>query len=229
MVKRKLLTTEDMRNNMRCFSEEGQKDPIIFEDPIPMPSADTIVRCYGWVKVPREVLPRDFEDARHRGGPSYYEDTSHYYALVYEYVSRSPRDRENFVLQENIDFFYYAGFSYLMREKDNWRGGKLVDFGDVLSPLRFRPDYRGPPAHLNSQNFFLPAEELYKQLGLDDESSKEEDENGEDNNEEERGDGCEVDATTNIANTDSHGHEDESGVHLDNPEDAKIGEEQKRD
>lgn len=155
MVKRKIMNGDDMRRNMRCFSEGGRTHPkCAFEDAVPMPPADTVVRCHGWLTIPRDSLPPDFHHAREMGDPVYYEETSHYFALVYDYVQRSPRDREFYVMQENLDFFYYAGFTYWDRNPNNWRGERLVDFGDLASPFRFRPDWHGPPTHSTSLNFF---------------------------------------------------------------------------
>ena len=155
MVKRKIMNGDDMRHNMRCFSEGGRTHPkCAFEDAVPMPPADTIVRCHGWLTIPRGSLPPDFHHARSIANPPYYEETSHYFALVYDYVQRSPRDLEFYVMQENIDFFYYAGFTYWYRKPNNWRGERLVDFGDLASPFRSRPDWHGPPTHSTSLNFF---------------------------------------------------------------------------
>ena len=156
MVNANILDDTDMRKNMWCFSEEGQENPVEFENAVPMTPADTIVRCHGWLKIPRKQLPPDFHYARILGRPDWYEETTHYFALVYDYVKRSLRDREHYVLQENIDFFYYSGFTYWFRHPNNWRGERLVDFGDLASPFRFRPKWYGAPPHSTSLDFFDP-------------------------------------------------------------------------
>jgi len=159
MVKRKIMNGDEMRHNMRAFSDGGRTHPkCAFEDAVPMPPADTIVRCHGWLKIPRDSLPPDFHYARAIGYPAYYEETSHYFALVYDYVPRS--SRFCYAMQENIDFFYYAGFTYWNRHPNNWRSGKLVDFGDLASPFRFRPSWYGPPSHATSEDFFGWTREL---------------------------------------------------------------------
>lgn len=124
-----------MIRNLWYFSEEGLANPYRGEDAVPMPSAGNIVRCYGWIRLPRSSLPPDFHNARAYSNPDFYEESTHYFALVYEYVRGSP-EQEAYAAQDNLDFFYYAGFQMLERRPSNWLRGRLVDFGDLLSPFR---------------------------------------------------------------------------------------------
>jgi hypothetical protein len=153
MVRGKITTQEEMKSNLRCFSEQGLSDPYRGEDAVPMPSADNIRRCYGWIRLPRESLAPDFHNARAYSNPDFYEESTHYYALVYDYVKCSQPEQE-YAAQDNLDFFYHAGFRFSSIRPSNWRSGKLVDFGDLLSPFRDYPWKTLKHHRFESESFF---------------------------------------------------------------------------
>ena len=60
MVAEKPETREDAIRNFRCFSDEGRAEAKAFESAIQFPSFPPITRCYGWLKIDTEKLPRRF-------------------------------------------------------------------------------------------------------------------------------------------------------------------------
>jgi hypothetical protein len=145
----------EMLQNLQQFSEGHRKQD--FEEPVEMNSGASINRCYGWVRIKKDQLPQDFGLTLKRAKPYFYKSTDYYYAIVYEYVSPA-RDQEIDlgITQANLQFFRRAGFT-ILRKWDNWHQGRLVDFGDLTSPLEYFEKVRGlTPARYHANNFYPP-------------------------------------------------------------------------
>jgi hypothetical protein len=154
-----------MVKNLWCFSEEGRQRNHHFKDAVSMVSGSDITRCYGWLKLDRKDLPRNFLYILARGNPYFYDYTKHsdyYYALVYEYVPMTEEIDLN-VTNSNLIFFQRSGFDLNIKKPDNWRQGKLVDLGDITSPFYYIPSplVRRLPRNINK---FYPPETKLKPL-----------------------------------------------------------------
>jgi hypothetical protein len=116
-----------------------------------------IRRCYGWIRLEGEALvhlnERITAGGRRAGKgelvPTQFEAGRHYYGIVYEYLPAAQFDVN--ALQQQIDFFYYAGFKTCQGANIvNWQGpGIKLDFGDYRSPVDPMFDgtsYHAPPA-----------------------------------------------------------------------------------
>ena len=127
-------TVSDAIKNMYSFSKDADAKPPEFDNAVPCPPFPTMTRCYGWVKILSANLPRSFHFYCDIEQPYDYEDLGFQYAIVYEYVRQTwVQDLE--IAQAQMDFFYLTGFLSIQSPKDdNWRQGRLVDFGDLTLP-----------------------------------------------------------------------------------------------
>ncbi|RSL75127.1 hypothetical protein BHE90_017040 [Fusarium euwallaceae] len=139
--------------NLYCFSEEGQRSPPEFESSTPMCSADYINRCHGWLKLDKKNWPKNYHQCEWRGRPYSPEEADYRWAIVYDYVSSKVKEHDLNVTQANIDFFYLTGFEFAYCKPDNWRQGKLVDFGDLYSPFK-RVVQVTPPRRWSAETWF---------------------------------------------------------------------------
>jgi len=149
----------EMLQNLQQFSEDYQNknQTQTFEEPVEMSSGASINRCYGWMRIRKDQLPQDFGITLKYAKPYFYKNTDYYYALVYEYVSPA-RDQEIdlSITETNLQFFRRAGFT-IPRKWDNWLQGRLVDFGDLTSPLEYFEKVRGLlPVRYHANNFYPP-------------------------------------------------------------------------
>ncbi|KAH9909791.1 hypothetical protein F4778DRAFT_789104 [Xylariomycetidae sp. FL2044] len=124
-------TSRDAFRNLHAFSDEGRQSPRTstrhqLTGPPPFPP---LPACYGWMKIPRESLPR-------LDRPVWKEvddDLDWHWAIVYELVPGATQDLA--VGQMHLDFFYAIGFAMEAYKPDNWHGGRLVDLNDICSPF----------------------------------------------------------------------------------------------
>lgn len=99
-----------------------------------MPPFPPLTRCYGWMRIDSNKLPRRFHkyrDLQPRLPPGYRE-VGIQYAMVYEYVPHTGEVDVD-VAQAHFDFFHLAGFAVHELKRDNWIQGKLVDFCNLTS------------------------------------------------------------------------------------------------
>ncbi|KAL2019473.1 hypothetical protein VTK56DRAFT_9589 [Thermocarpiscus australiensis] len=132
MVNANPKTVADAVKNLRAFSDEGRAKPEIFEDATPVPPFPPITRCFGWMQLDSEKLPRRFHRYLEHEFPRGFQGVGAHYAMVYEYVPDTG-ETDPSVIQAQFDFFYLAGFSLHDIKPDNWRQGKLVDFCDLAT------------------------------------------------------------------------------------------------
>jgi hypothetical protein len=125
-------TVEDAVDNLRAFSDEGRASPQTFEDAAQITTFPPITRCYGWLRIDSNKLPRRFHKYRQLQRPRGYREVGVHYAMVYEYVPNTG-EHDADVIQAHFDFFYLAGFAVHELKHDNWLQGKLVDFCDLAS------------------------------------------------------------------------------------------------
>lgn len=124
-LRSKINTRLEAAQNLLAFSIEGRRKNTfkgVYET-VAVSSIPDMTNCHGWMKVPGETLP-----------PVGFDPSSDFYAIIYDFVS--PSKLELGVVQAQLDFFYFIGFSVESLKADNWEGkGLLVDFCDILSPL----------------------------------------------------------------------------------------------
>jgi len=126
-------TQQDMLRSLWLFSDEGRASNADLKDPVPMSADCQVTRCYGWIKINWKDMPFGYGWNR-----------QDYYAIVYEYVPATEVIDLD-ITTSNVRFFQHAGFVLDVKKLDNWRQGKLVDFGDICSPFF----YRDPPKFLD--------------------------------------------------------------------------------
>ena len=127
-----------------------------------MCSGSHITRCYGWLKLNRNQLPRNFFSFLSYGNPYYYDytnHTDHYYAIVYEYIPQTEEIDLN-VTNLNLIFFGRSGFHLIPMKPDNWRQGKLVDLGDLISPFYYNSSPLAPRYPRDINYFYPPGTKL---------------------------------------------------------------------
>ncbi|EGX95887.1 hypothetical protein CCM_00541 [Cordyceps militaris CM01] len=123
-------------NNVYAFTDEGRSRPVRYDDPQPMPAFPDITRCYGWLKLRRRDIPRQFERLRWTEivGRDVDPNVDYQYALVYDYVddAKIMSDQDVAEMQSQLDFFHLTGFSIHGYQARNWRRGRLVDFNEIV-------------------------------------------------------------------------------------------------
>ena len=130
MIRRRPSNVDDALCNLRAFSAEGYSSGKQLKGYIPILSLPDITRCYGWIKLKVNELPSQYETYQQH----YPSDTGlDRYALVYDYIPDGVVNLE--VGQAQLDFFYQLGFGITHYREPNWRQGRLVDFGDLLTVL----------------------------------------------------------------------------------------------
>jgi hypothetical protein len=133
LVKTNPQSRRDAVKNLQSFSDEGRAgSETIVEDASPFPPYPPITRCYGWLKIDTEKLPRRFHRYLQIQRPRGYRAVGVHYAMVYEYVPNTG-EQDPDVIQAQLDTFYLAGFALNEIKLDNWLQGKLVNFCDLSS------------------------------------------------------------------------------------------------
>lgn len=127
-------TVHDARYNLYCFSKDAETRAPKCKETAPCPPFPPLTRWYGWTRIESNDLPYSFHRHRDMEGPRDYEDLGFQYAIVYEYIRKSP-EQDIRAAQAQIDFFYAAGFLLYQFRIENWNQGKLVDFGDLFRPV----------------------------------------------------------------------------------------------
>ncbi|RMZ82253.1 hypothetical protein DV738_g1778, partial [Chaetothyriales sp. CBS 135597] len=128
-MNRKPENRRDALRNISAFSDEHRSKKRNHSDAISPPPFPPITRCHGWLTVSRDKLPR-FHFSLWREVD---EHLDWHWAIVYDFIPAGEPDLA--IGQAHLDFFYLAGFDLYPYKHDNWRGGRLVDFGDLRSPL----------------------------------------------------------------------------------------------
>jgi hypothetical protein len=112
-----------------AFSDDCRQQPTKHGVTAPPPSFPPVTACHGWMTVRRDTLPR----IDPRIWREVDEQVDWHWAIVYDFIPAELEDVA--VRQAHLDFFYAVGFTLEAYKFDNWRAGRLVDFGDVCSPL----------------------------------------------------------------------------------------------
>ncbi|KAL7626477.1 hypothetical protein AAE478_003249 [Parahypoxylon ruwenzoriense] len=143
---RKPETRHDAFRLLLAFSDEQRHRsaehgspgfPLIFP---------SITACHGWMTVRRDKLPRLDPPV----WKEIDEQLDWHWAIVYDFVPEEEQDIA--VGQTHLDFFYATGLTLEAYKSDNWRAGRLVDFGDVCSP--FTRGWTPPFAPCDAKTWF---------------------------------------------------------------------------
>jgi hypothetical protein len=128
-------TPDEALRNVWAFSAEGRsrqsKESDALGAEVSISSLPDIPKCHGWMKFKPDETPLLYRDYQRCTDPA--ELAADRYAIVYDYVPPGEPDIE--IAQAQLDFFYRVGFAHVPYRVSNWRRGRLVDFGDLLTVL----------------------------------------------------------------------------------------------
>ncbi len=134
-------TQEAAEANLFAFSNERrqQNQASGSSDLLQITELPRLRRCYGWIQitgeelwgiVPRRLRPPRIEIDKVKRS---IERDANYIAVVYEFVEDVGNDPV--VVQPVLDFFWRVGFAYAVTTlARNWKGGVLIDLGDIVHP-----------------------------------------------------------------------------------------------
>lgn len=132
-------TVDEGNKNEESSDEDDERiKPDIskkMHDAVSISSLPQIPRCHGWLQFKQDEIPSKYRNW------TYCTDAAdlaveNRYALVYDYVPEAPLDLK--IAQAQLDFFYQVGIGLMLYRESNWRGGRLVDFGDLVIPVHGR-------------------------------------------------------------------------------------------
>ncbi|KAI1497588.1 hypothetical protein F5X99DRAFT_396302 [Biscogniauxia marginata] len=127
-IRRGPKTRDHAKANVLAFSQESWESlNVSANESTKLSPAPPFPRCYGWAKIDNSQLPKV-----HPPMPQGPKLVGWSWVIVYEYVPAAAPDIT--IAQTFFDYFYDIGFIVAFRP-ENWRGGKLVDINDIVSPL----------------------------------------------------------------------------------------------
>ncbi|KAK0753558.1 hypothetical protein B0T18DRAFT_310115, partial [Schizothecium vesticola] len=143
-IRRDPSTPAEALRNVWAFSAEGRAHQKNKEErnkreggegeasggEMSMSSFPDIPKCHGWMKFKLGEIPSPYRTYQRCTDPVDLALQDRY-AIVYDYVPSGKMDVE--IAQAQLDFFYRTGFAQMPYRESNWRRGRLVDFGDLLT------------------------------------------------------------------------------------------------